>query len=63
MAEKITTVADRIRFGEIMDRAVDYEHRFLVERNRASRAHFERVGPAHLNDVDSEIAATRRELA
>src|SRR5258707_14009418 len=33
MTRKITAVAARTQFGQIMDRAVEHNDRFLVERN------------------------------
>ena len=33
MTRKITAVAARTQFGQIIDRAVDHDERFLVERN------------------------------
>lgn len=33
MTRKITAVAARTQFGQILDRAVDHNDRFLVERN------------------------------
>jgi hypothetical protein len=33
MTKKITAVIARTQFGRILDRAVDYNERFLVERN------------------------------
>jgi prevent-host-death family protein len=33
MTRRITAVTARTQFGQIMDRAVDHDDRFLVERN------------------------------
>jgi len=33
MTRKITAVTARTQFGQILDRAVDHNERFLVERN------------------------------
>jgi len=33
MTRKITAVTARTQFGQIVDRAVDHDERFLVERN------------------------------
>jgi hypothetical protein len=33
MTRKITAVRARTQFGQILDRAVDHNERFLVERN------------------------------
>jgi len=33
MTRKITDIAAQTEFGQIIDRAIDYNERFLVERN------------------------------
>ncbi len=87
MTRKITAVTARTQFGQILDRAVEHNERFLVERNGEpvavimSVADFVRtLAPAPdwlkdlqdharrkgldkltMEDIDAEIAATRRE--
>lgn len=87
MTRKITAVAARTQFGQIIDRAVGHGERFLVERNgepvvlilsltdfvktlapapnwlKDIQNHAKRHGLDKLtmDDIDAEIAATRRD--
>ena len=87
MTRKISAANARTQFGQIIDRAVDHNERFLVERNgepvvlilsltdfvktlapapdwlKDIQGHAERHGLDKLtmDDIDAEIAATRRE--
>lgn len=87
MTRKITAVAARTQFGQIINRAVDHDERFLVERNgepvvliRSLTDFVKTLAPAPnwlkdiqnnakrhgldkltTDDIDAEIAATRRD--
>ena len=87
MTRKITAVAARTQFGQIIDRAVDHDERFLVERNGEpvvlilsvtdfvktlapapdwlkdiqSNAKRRGLDKLTMDDIDAEIAATRRD--